>query len=284
MNKNNIKFIKSPMNYPGNKYKLLSQLYPFFPKKINNFIDLFCGGLDVSININATTKYANDLDTHLIDIYKAFQNITFNELIIFIEKRIKEFQLTRYNWHGFEDYKHAYNTTTEYNTPLDLFLISRFSFNNNIGIKNNRYNEGFGFDRSDFNLTQQAHTKFLHSQIQNIIFSSVDFSQFSLNTFTSLDFIYVDPPYLITDNGYNFPWNEEKEYQLYQYLNEANDLGIKWGLSNVIAHKGKYNEILNEWAEQYHIHDIHSNYQHSSFNAKTYSDSDFTLEVFITNY
>ena len=44
-------FYKSPMNWPGNKFKLLNQLEPLFPTNINNFIDLFCGGLDVSCNV-----------------------------------------------------------------------------------------------------------------------------------------------------------------------------------------------------------------------------------------
>ena len=64
---------KSPMNYIGNKYRLLPQMMPLFPEKIDCFMDLFCGGLDVSINIDAEKKYANDINYYLIDIYKAFQ-------------------------------------------------------------------------------------------------------------------------------------------------------------------------------------------------------------------
>ena len=45
--------IKSPLNFTGGKYKLLPQLLPLFPKKINSFIDLFCGGCNVSLNIDA---------------------------------------------------------------------------------------------------------------------------------------------------------------------------------------------------------------------------------------
>ena len=79
--KNKINFIKSPMNYPGNKYKLLKQLYNFFPSNINNFIDLFSGGLDVSINIKAVNIYANDINSNIINIYKAFQQYSIEEII-----------------------------------------------------------------------------------------------------------------------------------------------------------------------------------------------------------
>lgn len=49
----NKKYIKSPLNYIGGKYKLLPQLIPFFPKEINVFVDLFCGGCNVGLNVNA---------------------------------------------------------------------------------------------------------------------------------------------------------------------------------------------------------------------------------------
>lgn len=282
------KFTKSPMNYPGNKYRLLNQLIPLFPSQINKFVDLFCGGLDVSCNTNAKIKYANDLDSYIIDIYKAFQNISFEELMNFINTRISEFNLTRYNYEGFIKYKNLYNKNKEYHTPLDLFVLSRFSFNNLIRIRNNQYDGNFGFDHSDFNITQKAHTKFLHQQIQTIKFSSLSFQEFNLDTFSSEDFLYIDPPYLISYNMYknnkNNSWNTEKEYQLYEYLDLANQKGIKWGVSNLIAHKGDVNTIFSDWADNYNIHDIYSNYCNSFYNNKAKNKNTLSLEVFVTNY
>lgn len=39
-----IEFLKNPFNYTGAKYKLLPQLLPLFPDRIDNFVDLFGGG------------------------------------------------------------------------------------------------------------------------------------------------------------------------------------------------------------------------------------------------
>ena len=66
-------YIKSPMNYTGGKYKILKHIIPNFPKDIHNFVDLFAGGLNVGINIDADTIYANDQITYLIDLYRFFQ-------------------------------------------------------------------------------------------------------------------------------------------------------------------------------------------------------------------
>lgn len=37
----------------GNKFKLLPQMLPYFPKNINRFYDLFGGSATVSLNVKA---------------------------------------------------------------------------------------------------------------------------------------------------------------------------------------------------------------------------------------
>ena len=53
-------YVASPMNYIGGKFKLLPQILPLFPKKINKFVDLFCGGCNVAINTKANKIKANE--------------------------------------------------------------------------------------------------------------------------------------------------------------------------------------------------------------------------------
>lgn len=291
MNKPKIHFIKSPINYTGNKYKQLAQLQQIFPKNINNFIDLFCGGTDVSINTVATNKYANDINTNIIEIYKSFQLITIEQLFQFIDNRIKEFQLTRYNIDGYIQYRDLYNTETAYHSPLDLFVLTRFSFNNKISFNtNHEYNGSFGYNHSDFNLTQRANTKAMHKAIQNIHFTSIDFRNFNLDQYNNTnDFLYVDPPYLISAAQYNTgprsinqKWELQDDLDLYNYLDKATESGIKWAMSNVLSHKGYENITLIEWAEKYNIHDINADYSRCVYNK--IKNTDPTLEVVITNY
>jgi DNA adenine methylase len=49
-------YIKSPMNYIGNKYRILPQIQRWFPKDINTMVDIFSGGCDVIINTMANKK------------------------------------------------------------------------------------------------------------------------------------------------------------------------------------------------------------------------------------
>ena len=59
-------FIKCPLNYIGGKIKLLPQILPLFPQNIDTFVDLFCGGANVCVNVNAERKIANDNNTNVI--------------------------------------------------------------------------------------------------------------------------------------------------------------------------------------------------------------------------
>jgi len=56
-----MELIKSPLNYVGGKFKLLSQILPLFPEHIRIFIDLFSGGCNVAVNVNAQQIICNDI-------------------------------------------------------------------------------------------------------------------------------------------------------------------------------------------------------------------------------
>ena len=64
--------IQSPLNYTGGKYKLLPQILPLFPKDIDVFVDLFCGGCNVGINVDCNRVIYNDLNENLLYLYNTF--------------------------------------------------------------------------------------------------------------------------------------------------------------------------------------------------------------------
>lgn len=97
--------------------------------------------------------------------------------------------------------------------------------------------------------------------------------------FQKNDFIYFDPPYLISASEYNKNWYTKDEVRIYKYLDFLNNKKIKWGLSNVLQYRGKSNQILIKWAKKYKCQPIKSNY--ISFNDNTVKKF---KEVFITNY
>lgn len=78
-------YIKSPINYTGNKYRLLKQIIPLFPNKIDTFYDLCAGSTTVSVNVNASKFVLNDLNSPVIEILRAFYSTPLDAIIAQIE-------------------------------------------------------------------------------------------------------------------------------------------------------------------------------------------------------
>ncbi len=72
-----VEIVKSPLNYTGGKYKLLPQILPLFPDKIETFVDIFCGGCNVAINVPAKKTICNDIDSNLIGLFKFFKSSSY---------------------------------------------------------------------------------------------------------------------------------------------------------------------------------------------------------------
>lgn len=277
----NNKFIKSPLNYTGGKYKLLLQILPLFPKDINTFIDLFCGGCNVAVNVNANNIVCNDIEPHVIDFYNNIKGLTGEEAKGKILEIVDKYSLSKTNQDGFLKCREDYNK----NQTWDMFYaIISHAFNYQIRYnKNGEYNMPFGKDRSSFNPSlQQKFVDFVDAIDESFIFTNNDFTKINIDKLTNQDFVYCDPPYLISCASYNEQdgWNVEKEKQLLDLLDRLNDKGIKFALSNVLCHKGKTNNILIEWCKKYKMHHLNNTYSNCSYHGNK-GESD---EVLICNY
>ncbi|WP_434641852.1 Dam family site-specific DNA-(adenine-N6)-methyltransferase [Thermoanaerobacterium thermosaccharolyticum] len=279
-------YIKSPLNYIGGKYKLLDQIMPLFPKNINSFVDLFAGGFNVGINVNAKKIYANDINNYVIEILDTFKNKSAEEIISYIENRIFEFGLSKQNEEGFKKFRNYYNSTKN---PLDLYTLICYSFNYQFRFNNNQeYNNPFGRNRSHFSdALKKKLIRFVNElHNKNVEFICGEFECFDFTRITKDDFVYCDPPYLITTGSYNDgnrgfqDWNINQEIKLLNLLDLLNKKKIRFALSNVLRHKGKENKILIEWSKKYNIHYLKNNYSNSSHNTSK-GESE---EVLITNY
>lgn len=287
----NMNYVHSPLNYIGGKRKLLPQIIPMFPRKISTFVDLFCGGCNVGMNVDAEKVIFNDNLVYLVDVYKAFRENTTEEVVSYIENRIREFKLSLTNKEGYLALREIYNSRKN---PLDLFVLVAYSFNHQIRFNAaHQYNIPFGKERSSYNENMKNNLlKFLkeiHSR--DVVFRSGDFKTFDFESLTAVDFVYADPPYLITKGTYNdgkrgfTGWNPNEETMLLKILEGLNNRGLRFALSNVTEHKGKENSILKEWIVRngFFVHELSMNYKNSNYQTSN-CDKGRTIEVLITNY
>ncbi len=284
-------YIKSPMNYTGGKYKLLPQILPLFPTEINTFVDLFTGGGNIAVNVNANKIIANDFEPHIIKIYKTFQKYEIEELITTIELAIQRFGLTIENADNFNKFRAYYNKHIEdgysFIMPILLYVLICYSFNHQFRFNSKgEFNMPFGKNRSQWNDNMKKNLINFHKAIteKKIIFTNKDFKELKIDKLSCNDFVYCDPPYLITCATYNEKdgWNEQCETDLLNLLDSLNSKSVKFALSNVLFSKGKTNDLLIEWSKKYNVHHLDYTYQNCNYHTKDKSSK--PDEVLITNF
>lgn len=294
------KYVKSPLNYPGGKYRLLFQIIPLFPRNVDTFVDLFCGGGNVGVNYDANKTILNDINKHVIDLLRWFNDNPSELLIEYVEELIEEYSLTDTYRNGYEYYgchssqgvakinKEKYHKLrSDYNNGRSdigtLYTLIIFAFNNQISF-NQKGEFNTAVNKRDFNKSIRNNLINFSNRLKtmNIEFSAMDFRDVKLLDLSEKDFVYVDPPYFITEAIYNKEWSEKDELELYHTLDYLNLHNVKFALSNVFESKGVKNEILQKWSKQYNVHYLNHSYSNSNYQRKD-RDKD-TVEVLITNY
>ncbi len=298
------KIKRSPLFYVGDKYKLMKQLVDLFPQEVDTFYEPFVGGGTVFLNINANKYYLNDNDKNLIDIHKFLVGSSGNPDIFFknVEKIIKKYHLSRsykediipaslkkewkktyfarFNKEGYEKLRVCVNKHIK-NDPLILYILLIYGFNRML-----RFNGGGKFNlpvgNVDFNknVVNALNGYFDFVQDKKMTLSSKDFRAYFANRkYSKNDFVYLDPPYLITASEYNKRWDQKAEADLLKMIDDLDKKGVKFALSNVTHYNGSKNDLLIDWMKKYKTHKIESNYISYHNNGKKQ-----IKEVLITNY
>ena len=293
-------FIKSPLNYTGNKYRILPQITNFFPKHTKLFIDLFCGGATVGFNVNADEVILIDNNPKVINLLKFLAEKDIQLIISGIEKVIEKYNLSysykytykmyreegyvegnnglkKYNYKGFYELRDDYNRLINKNTNkanIMLYTLMVYAFNNDI-----RFNSMGDFNlpvgKTDFNKNNYdkliAYNKRAKETKYEFICS--DFrSEEVKEILKKATFVYCDPPYLITTAVYNENdgWNCKDEEALLKLLSDLDKRNTPFALSNVLKTKLRTNTQLESWINEkkFDVHKINYHYKSSSYNKK----------------
>ena len=305
--------IQSPLNYTGGKYKLLPQILPLFPREIDLFVDLFCGGCNVGLNVESRRVLYNDLDRNLLGLYQAFRSREKEVVLEEVYGIIREYGLSLVSRNGY-DYYHCdsgkglgnwnrekflhlrrdFNRlraagTLDFHGWMMLYLLIVYSFNNQIRF-NSRGEFNLPVGKRDFNRKMEEKLlAFLDRiQTQDCRFTCQDFRDFDPSVLTGKDLVYLDPPYLITCATYNEKggWGPEAEADLLSFLDRLDRLGLRFALSNVLRSKGKENALLLDWLERNNARyqAISLQYSYSNSNYHTKDRISAAEEVLIVNY
>jgi len=296
--------IRSPFFYVGDKYKLMPQLKKLMPKHMGQYIEPFVGGGSSFLNSEGSSYVLNDVDYYVVELHRcigayagreeelfkklyemidfyglscSFRGVTVSDEL---KSRYKKTYYSVYNKEAYARLRSDFNR--DKSDLLKLYLLLIYGFNHMI-----RFNGQGEFNlpvgNVDFNGNVQTalhrYLKFVHEH--DLTFYNMDYTDFLGQVeFENDSYVFLDPPYLISMSEYNKLWNDKKECELCEYLDGLNDRGIKFGITNLITHKGKVNQTFLEWSKKYQAYDVKSNY--ISFNDNTIKAD--SQEVFVTNY
>ena len=265
---------KPYLKWAGGKSQIINQLLNIFPKKINNYHEIFLGGGSVLFALLSLKKlgsiiiegkiFASDINKGLIGTYLNIQNNK-DSLFNSIQKH-----LDIYNSILTDDYinrnpnnireakssKESYyywlrNLMNSSNDPFTVeysalfMIINKFCFRGLYREGPNGFNVPFGHYKKTPTIISKDDIDSIFNLIKDVEFSCCDFSE-SFNKIKKGDFIYLDPPYV-----------PEEKNSFVSYTKDGFD-------------ENKHNELFNQ------IHNISSH----SFFVLCNSNTDLVLNSF----
>lgn len=298
-----IKLRRSPLFYVGDKYKLLGEILPKFPNNIDRFIEPFVGGGSVFLNVDAQSYYLNDINKWVIRLHHFLQTYVHQETDFFqaafkiietyglsctylrndipleLKQTHKKTYIARYNKAAYEQLRQDFNQQQD--DLLKFYILLIYGFNRMIRFnRTGQCNLPVGNVDWNKNVMNALQDYFSHSGSLKIHWYQQDYEQFiQFIQPQTQDFIYFDPPYLITFSEYNKLWQPNNEQRLLDLLDDLHHQNIRFAISNVTHYKGRENILFEQWAKKYHTHIIKSNYISYHDN----SNKQFN-EVLVCNY
>jgi DNA adenine methylase len=295
---------RSPFFYVGDKSDLLTELMEYFPRKINRFIEPFTGGGSVFLNLKAEEYLLNDIDKNIVNLHKFLIKYSNNKSEFFDNtlKIIKEYNLSRsyceniisldlkkkwkktyyahFNKTAYNKLKRDYNYSKN-KSQFKLYLLLIYGFNRMLRFNSKgEFNLPVGNVDFNNNVVKALNCYFDFVKDKKIYWSNLDFREFMDQlSYKKDDFVYFDPPYLISFSEYNKLWNENTEKELLSLIDQLDNKGVKFAISNIISYKGRENKIFKEWMRRYKVFKIQSNY--ISYHDNTKKE---IAEVLVTNY
>ena len=215
-----MRYYRSPIPYMGNKYKLLKDIIPLFPKECDIFIDGFGGSGVVSMNYQGTKETIyNEFNENIIALIEMIINNSPEELDKYWNNLIDEFNLPRMSVTSldrlerdeyarravsFNKLREHYNKSRE-RDYRELFLLIRYSINHLIRFNSNsEFNAPNGCDA--YNKAILKDVKDMHKIFKKVTISCNDFFKLDLSKLTTNSFVYCydKETEVLTNNGWKY--------------------------------------------------------------------------------
>jgi adenine-specific DNA-methyltransferase len=257
---------ESPLNYIGNKTRVIPAIRKELPDNIETFIDAFGGGFNVGININSENIIFNDYNHFVKELIESFWHYDTYSYITYMKKTIRQFGLEKGDKESYLKVRDYYNSFPEdQRDPRLLLVVILYSYQQQIRFNgNHEFNNPVGMRWFNDKILEKLISFSRQIKQLKVKFFCKDYTDMFKYVNDGHTFIYLDPPYMLTNGAYNDGkrgfkgWNRTLENELFDFLDRLNKEGSRFMLSYVLEHKGKTNQNLLDWVRNngYHIKEL----------------------------
>ena len=248
---------ESPLNYIGNKTRIIAGIRDNLPNNIETFIDAFGGGFNVGINIPSKSVIYNEYNHFVKELIESFWRYDTFSYIVYMKKVIQRFGLEQGDKQSYIKVRDYYNSFPEFERdPRLLLVVILYSFQQQIRFNgNHEFNNPVGVRWFNDNILEKLISFSRRVKELDAHFYCADYTDILRHVNDGHTFVYLDPPYMLTSGAYNDGkrgfngWDVPQECQLFDCLNRLNDEGGRFMLSYVLEHKGKVNQNLLRWVQ-----------------------------------
>lgn len=294
------------LKWVGGKTQIINEILDYYPKKINNYHEVFLGGGSILLALLSLKKnnrieikgkiFAYDINKILIYCYKNIQKKK-DKLYDLVNKyrtnydKIKNVSINR-NPKNIEEAKtskesYYYWIRKKFNKlklekPKSTKCSAMFIFLNKTCFRGmyregpNGFNVPYGNYKKTPKMIEKKDLDNIHELIKEVIFKCRDFEN-SMNNIKKRDFVYLDPPYApvniksfvgYTDKGFTL----DKHKKLFDKIKLLNNNNVKFIMSNADV------DIIEEYFIKFNIKKIEAK---RSINSKKPESK--TIEVIVFN-
>lgn len=248
---------ESPLNYIGNKVKVVPDIKKYVPQGHKAFYDVFGGGFNVGINMSNLKVVYVDINHYVTELIESFSKYDTYEYIMYMRKMIKSFGLKKGDAESYLKIREYYNSLDlDKRDPRLLFTMILYGFQQQIRFNNSHnFNNPVGVRWFNDRILEKMVSFSRRIKEREYIFLSDSYLNVE-NELDSSTFVYMDPPYQLTNGSYNDGkrgfkgWNVELEGELFSFADRLNKRNISFMISYVVEHKGQVNQNLLAWVKQ----------------------------------
>lgn len=233
------------IHYMGGKRRLLKVINRRLPRKFNNYYEPFVGGGSLFFNLQYKQSFISDFNEELIITYKTIKSN--------VEALILDLKKHQYTKEYYISIRNQDRDAVAFAKMSNLERASRFLYLNKTGFNglyrvNKKGQNNVGYNKKDQAVNYDSENLRLVSvNLQNVEIEHSDFNSIK-EKIKSEDFIYLDSPYLGSDQNYTKEgFSLEKHRELKELCDYINSIGAYFLLSN------SNNETTRDLYKNYNI-------------------------------